>query len=283
MAERARATVFWPGISSSINQTREQCQTCWKISPSQPHLPPSQPIVPSSPFEAIYADYGQLEGHHYLIIFDHFSNWPEIVQISPSARNQGSAGLIRALQRLFATFGVPNKLSSDGGPEFKSSETMEFLRRWGVQHRMSSANHPRSNGRAEVAVKSMKRLLRDTITNTGTIDTNAFVRAILQFRNTPDSINKLSPAQIIFGRSLKDALPIKQRSQIFSNDDNLPAWKELWKQRQTTLENRALKLIETLNAHTRDLQPLTQGDTCRIQNQHGNHPTRWDKLELLLK
>ena len=40
MTERAKATVFWPSISSSINQTREQCNSCWAMALSQPYLPP---------------------------------------------------------------------------------------------------------------------------------------------------------------------------------------------------------------------------------------------------
>jgi len=41
----------------------------------------------------------------------------------------------------FSTFGVPEELSSDGGPEFTASTTGEFLQRWGVRHRLSSAYH----------------------------------------------------------------------------------------------------------------------------------------------
>ena len=72
---------------------------------------------------------------------------------------------------------------------------------------MSSAYNPRSNGRAEVAVKSMKRLLSDNISDSGDLDTDRFTRAILQFRNTPDPENGISPAEIIFCRLLRDSLP----------------------------------------------------------------------------
>ena len=57
-------------------------------------------------------------------------------------------------------FQCPKELSSDASPEFVSNVTAEFFRTWNVKHRISSAYHPRSNGRAEVAVKSAKRLLR---------------------------------------------------------------------------------------------------------------------------
>ena len=64
-----------------------------------------------------------------------------------------------AFRRVFSTFGVPEEISTDGGPEFAAQEFKDFLVRWGVHHRMSSAYFAQSNGRAEVAVKTMKRLV----------------------------------------------------------------------------------------------------------------------------
>ena len=184
MSERARTTVFWPGLTLSIQKARDNCNTCWEIAPSQSNLPPKEPVIPSSPFEAIASDYFQLHGHSYLVTVDRFSNWPHITKVEHGPTTMGSKGLIRALKRTFATFGVPYEVSSNGGPESIAAETENFLRRWGVQHRLSSAYNPRSNGRAEIAVKAMKRLLHDNIAPNGNIDSENFTRAILQFRET---------------------------------------------------------------------------------------------------
>ena len=45
--------------------------------------------------------------------------------------------MIKCLRQLFIRFGVLAKLSSDGGPEFVVSATKDFLKRWGVKHRLS--------------------------------------------------------------------------------------------------------------------------------------------------
>ena len=47
----------------------------------------------------------------------------------------GSKGLIAHLRTMFATFGVPEILSSDEGPEFMSAATEDFLACCGVKHR----------------------------------------------------------------------------------------------------------------------------------------------------
>jgi len=74
----------------------------------------------------------------------------------------------------------PQELSSNASPEFVSKVTDSFLSRLGVRHRLSSAYYPQSNGRAEVAVKSTKCLLRSNMGPAGTLDTDNFLRAMMQ-------------------------------------------------------------------------------------------------------
>ena len=102
------------------------------------------------------------------------------------------------------TFGVPVEVSSDGGLEFAATETEYFFKRWGIRHRKSSAYFPSSNGRAELAVKTAKRLLMDNVGPSGESDNDALVQAMLTYRNTPEPGCKLSPAQILMGRPLRD-------------------------------------------------------------------------------
>ena len=72
---------------------------------------------------------------------------------------------------MFAQYGVPEEIATDGGPPFQSHEWMQFLKQWGIHHRESSANFPQSNGRAELAVKSCKRMLRNNVGPGGTLNT----------------------------------------------------------------------------------------------------------------
>ena len=226
MILNAQNTVFWPGITVDISFERAKCRTCNKIAPSQAKLPPVEPLIPTTPFEAIVSDYFELEGFLYLVLADRLSGWPEVYHIKVNSKNSGSSGLIKLLRRFFATFGVPSEISSDRGPEYASKMTQEFLSVWGVTHRLSSAYLPQSNGRAEVAVKSMKRLLRENISLNGDLNTNSFLRAILMYRNTPDPICKLSPSQIVFGRSFPDSLPrLDKTKNIFSEKIFRPEWR----------------------------------------------------------
>jgi hypothetical protein len=60
---------------------------------------------------------------------------------------------------------------------------------------------------AETTVKSFKRMLQDCASRFGSIDNDKFVKAILQYRNTPHKDCRRSPAQMVFGRTLRDHIP----------------------------------------------------------------------------
>ena len=283
MRQRAQATVFWPGITQSIDRARADCANCSAMAPSQAHLPPTEPFIPTYPFQAIAADYCTVAGQQYLIAVDRFSNWPEIHRIKPGSSESGALGLQALLRGYFATFGVVEEISSDGGPEFTAYSTQEFLRKWGVRHRLSSAYNARSNGRAEVCVKSMKRLIQNNVSHNGNTLTDAFTIAVLQYRNCPDPDNGLSPAEIVFGRTLKDALPRPPQRQIFDDTRVRPIWRSLWRERERTLRTRFARQLESLQLKTKPLLPLPEGDACRIQNQWGRFPLRWDKTGVVLQ
>ena len=137
MEQRARAIVYWPGMSKDIRETRERCADCNRNAPSQPATPPTPSAPPSTPFEAVFADFFNHGGHHYLVVGDRLSAWVEVFGSAAGTNLAGAAGLMSHLRSFFATFGVPEELSSDGGPEFTAGPTERFLRNWGVRHRLS--------------------------------------------------------------------------------------------------------------------------------------------------
>ena len=283
MEQRARAIVYWPGMSKDIRDTRDRCADCNRNAPSQTATPPLPTTPPSTPFEAVFADFFTYGGRHYLIVGDRLSGWVEVFGCPAGTTLAGATGLIRHLRSFFATFGVPEELSSDGGPEFTASCTEAFLRLWGVRHRVSSAHFPRSNGRAEVAVKTAKRLLMSNTGPTGSVNHDRFLRAMLQLRNTPDPDCNISPAQIIFGRPLRDTLSFVNRLEKFSNPHVRPLWRQAWAAKEQALRSRITRTTETLKEHSRPLPPLALGQKVFLQNQHGTSLTKWDRSGIVVE
>ena len=109
-------------------------------------------------------------------MLDRFSNWFYLF-----TAEGGSKILIKALKRLCRDFGVPVLLTSNGGTEFSANDLKQFTKHYGIEHRVCSLAFPHSNSRAEIAVKTAKRLINDNTLLTGELDTI-----------------KLSPAQLLF-------------------------------------------------------------------------------------
>ena len=164
-------------------------------------------------------------------------------------------------------YGAPEELSTDGGPPFTSSTFQEFLKTWCVKHRLSSVAYPQSNGQAELAVKTAKRIVKGNTGPQGSLDNDNIARAILQYRNTPIQSIGLSPAQLFLHRRLRDSIP----SQPFLYKPH-PKWVAA-AQDEEMLHHRNAKIVERYNKYTHNLLPLQAGDTVTIQSPT-NH--RWN-------
>ena len=263
---RAINSVWWPGITRDIESLRLQCGDCDVNAPSLPAAPPTQLDHPTYPFEHVCADYFFYLGHMYLVLVDRYSNWPSVF----FPKNGNSIVLVEILREYFATFGCPKVISTDQGSSFMSFEVEEFLQRWEVHHRVSSAYYPHSNLRAETAVKTVKRIIMGNVSADGSLDNDDFVAALLQYRNTPDRDLKLSPAQILFARELRDAVPVHGSRLKLCKEWILTA-----EAREVALARRHQLREEALSEHTRKLPILDVGDVVQVQNQRGPKANKW--------
>lgn len=100
---------------------------------------------------------------------------------------------------------------------------------------------------------------------------------MLQLRNTPDPDCNVSPAQILFGRPLRDGLRFANRLEKFSNPHIRPIWRDAWAAKEEALRTRMTRTTESLAKGSRPLPPLSIGDQVFLQNQQGAHPNKWDR------
>ena len=91
----------------------------------------------------------------------------------------------------------------------------------------------------------MKRLITNNTDPHATLDTDALQRAILQYRNTPDPTTKVSAAECIFGRPIKDFIAI-----LLGRYKPHPTWKDVLMTWELALRNRHMPTIESWRPST---------------------------------
>ena len=204
---------------------------------------------------------------YYPVIVDRYSGWPYVCQLTGA-----SPALVKKLREFFVAYGIAEELASDGGPEFTAAFTQQFLRDWGVSHRLSSVPYPHSNTRAEIGVKSAKCMIMENTGSQGDVGIPTFQRAMLTYRNTLTPHDKRSPAEIVCGRQIRDFVPVMPGKY-----EPCDTWTDTAENREKALMERHAKEVEALLPHTKKMPRLKVGNRVRIQNQTGNAPRRWDK------
>ena len=218
----------------------------------------------SRPFQYLDLDLADHAGGKYLVAVDGCSGWLFVENVG---RYANTNKVISALLRIFCQIGIPEVIWSDGGPQFTSSQFKCFVSDWAISHRISSPYHAKSNGRAEAAVKSAKKLLRRCWdVHRGVIDEVAWSRGIIQHRNTPGSSGK-SPAQIVFGKSIRDSLPAHPSTYVTSPTPD------------AKLEQRREETKQRYDAHARDLPEFPVGTHVRVQDVRTR---RWERCGIVI-
>ena len=91
-----------------------------------------------------------------------------------------AADVVTVLAKLCQDYGVPVTCTTDGGPQYTAEVLRKFMDYYGIHHRLCSVANPHANARAEVAVKTVKRMIRDYRGIDGKLDTIKFSQATLQ-------------------------------------------------------------------------------------------------------
>ena len=265
---RARQTVFWPGINNDIETTVRSCNQCQEHQSSQQKETLLQEPFPSRIFEQVALDFFSLAGKEFLVYTDRYSNWPVLFKFRKGETT--AKKVIQACRKCFADLGVPERIRTDGGPQFKSAEFKQFLEKFGVTHITSSPYHHQANGDSESAVKAMKRLVTKCAKN-GNIDDEDFLIALLEWRNTPGQTG-YSPAQILFGSPMRTLVPAHHR--IFDKK-----WLEIAAEHDRKITKLREKEKTAYDQHSKDLPKLTVGDDVRVQDALTK---KWDRVGVIV-
>jgi transposase InsO family protein len=95
---------------------------------------------------------------HILVMVDYVSKWVEATPCRKASTEESIA---------MSRFGTPRILISDGGTHFTEKNFIKCLSKLGIEHRISTAYHPQTNGQAETSNRQLKSILNKAIEKGG--------------------------------------------------------------------------------------------------------------------
>jgi len=256
--EAARQLYYWPGMNAAIVDRTRSCPHCQEELPSKEAATLLTRPTPNSPMDEVAVDLFTAAGKDYLVMVDRLSGFPFVKRL----RRTSSEEVQKTLRGWFLLWGFPVAIQSDGGPQFRAQHFKNFCWSHDIAQEYTSPYYPQSNGLAEGAVKSCKKLLRKCV-KAG----EDYEVALHEFRNCPRA-DGYSPAQALFGRRTRGKLP------------TLPgAFAPIDPAAVASARRDAAGARERWWQGTRQADTFRAGDRVRVQNHKSG---KWDKEAIVM-
>uniref|UniRef100_A0A8C1P4S4 Integrase catalytic domain-containing protein n=1 Tax=Cyprinus carpio TaxID=7962 RepID=A0A8C1P4S4_CYPCA len=187
------------------------CVTCQASDKSaKTFTAPMQPVeFPKGPFQHVAIDIvgpfekGATDCKFAITLIDYFSKWPEV----GFASSVTTETVLKFLSTIFAREGNPCTITTDNGPQFTSSEFVDFVKTLGIKHIKTSVYHPQANG----AIERFNRVLKECLQAAEVAHKpwkSAVLTMLKSYRATPHATMGETPFLLLRGRTMRTKLNV---------------------------------------------------------------------------
>ena len=119
MLRMCKGSFFWPGLKSNLNDMYKACDACLtnskgKMDKTCSNIPPD--LISMMPGEELAKDFCDIFGKNVLVVCDRVTSHI-YAEVTKDKSFESAKGVMLTY---FHTYGLPYKISSDGGPSFRS-------------------------------------------------------------------------------------------------------------------------------------------------------------------
>ena len=138
-------------IKSIVNKC-EKCLANCRCNQKEPYIPIDIPIVA---WKTIVTNLFVFNDNTYILLIDLFSHFPVVRHLA----GENMKTVLKAMQNVFADFGIAEVIIGDNGPCYKSQEFNSFGARFEINHITGASYNHQTNSIAECMIQTTKQLM----------------------------------------------------------------------------------------------------------------------------
>lgn len=130
--------------------------------------------------------------------------------------------VVKELLKFCTTFGLPKVIQSDQGSNFTSKVFKQALETLDIQHQMSTAHHPESQGALKRFHQTLKTMLCRYCVETGIDWVEGLPFLMFAIRESVQDSLGFSPAELVLGHTLHGPLNLLSEQSLNQSSKPVP-------------------------------------------------------------